>query len=89
MKPSKSLIKARKKWLGKNVIFCRLDQHGRKIKESRIGIVRGISDNQAEMEANARDVYNETGLLIECAELGFNPEYGEHPVDFQNAEIIE
>jgi hypothetical protein len=89
MKPSKSLIKARKKWLGKNVIFSRRDRSGRKINIFHLGVVKGLSDNQAEMEANAREIFNETGLLIECSELGQNSTYGDYPIRFEDAEIID
>ena len=88
MKPSKSLIKARRKWIGKRVRFSRRDQHGSRINESCIGIVKGIGDNQAKMEANAREIFNETGLLIECPDLELNSTYGDHPVYFQDAELI-
>lgn len=85
-KPAKSFAKTKLKWTGA-LVSC----YVRDIKNRRLGpvlgIVRGISTNQAAMEDEGGAEYSATGLLVEIPDMGRNVTYGEWPVRFDDATI--
>ncbi len=87
-KPSKSLKEARREWACKEVV-CRIrDEANRSFGPYR-GRVSGIADNEvAAIDENSKE-YNETGLLVDIYELPRNAIYGEWPVRFGDAELID
>lgn len=85
-KASKSLAKTKLKWTGA-IVQCYIRDHLGKRRGPVMGVVRGISTNQAAVEDEGGPEYNATGLLVEIPDLGRNATYGEWPVRFDDARI--
>jgi len=85
-KAAKSLAKTKLKWTGALVSCYVRDMKNRRLGPV-LGIVRGVSTNQAAVEDEGGDEYSATGLLVEIPDLGRNVTYGEWPVRFEDAKI--
>jgi hypothetical protein len=88
-RPTKSLKATEKKWIGAKVKCYLRTQDGKRSRGLSYGIVRGITTNQAAAEADGREEYSATGLLVEIPDLVKHPVHGDWPVRFDDAEIYE